>query len=855
MIKFRLNGENISYDGNPEKSLLNFLRNDQLITSVKDGCSGQAVCGACLVEINGKAKLSCSTKIKKLENAEIFTLEGVPEEIRSILSKAFVSKGAVQCGFCTPGILMRTKILFQYKRNPSSDDIKKALNAHLCRCTGFKKIIEAIELSSNELNKVNQIDLKETSGEVGTSLPKYTAIETALGERPFINDINSHGMLHASLKFSKFPRAKVLKIDIVEAEKFPGVVKVFTAKDIPGNPKTGLIFNDWPLMIGENEITNYIGDVIAGVVAETKEIAIKAVGLLKVGYEELQPVTDMQEALKEDSIKVHEGKSNLLEKCIVRRGGNADEIIKKSEFVSKGICETQRIEHAFLETEGAIAIPKKDDRIKILVNSQGIYIDRRQLAELLDIPEEKIDIKLIPTGGGFGGKEDMTVQGHVALFSYLLKKPVKLVLSRDESIRMHPKRHPVYMDITVAANENGKLTAIKLYTVGDTGAYASVGTKVMERVAGHATGGYHVPVMDLEALTVYTNNIPSGAMRGFGVPQITFALEGCIDDICKKGGFDRWQFRYDNALVEGSMTATGQILEKGVGIRATLESVKTEFYKSKFSGLACGIKNTGVGNGMPDFSDIKIIIRKKDEIEIQHGWTEMGQGVDTIAIQTLCQETGIDPAIINVTVETNAELPTGMTTSSRATVLVGNAIIDGASKLKKDLEESDLADLVGKEYRGSYLIDWTTKPGDKVNKVFTHFAYGYATQLVILDHKGKVEKVIAAHDAGKIINPALFEGQIEGAVHMGLGYALTEDLPMKDGQLISSKMKDLGIIRAKDMPEVVVKGVEVADPVGPYGAKGVGEIGLVPTAAAVANAYFQFNKKRIYKLPIQKNIK
>ena len=853
MIKFRLNGENISFDGDPEKSLLNFLRNDRLITSVKDGCSGQAVCGACLVEINGKAKLSCTSKIKNLNNSEIFTLEGVPEEIKNVLAKAFVKQGAVQCGFCTPGILMHIKILFQDNRNPSRDEIKRALNLHLCRCTGFKKIIEAIELACNNLNKSKSVEFEEVSGEVGTSLPKYTAIDTALGKRPFINDVSIEGMLHASLKFSEFSRAKVLKIDTTAAEELQGVVKVFTTNDIPGNPNTGLIFKDWPLMIGENEITNYIGDVIAGVVAESKEIANKAVDLIKVEHEELKPVTDMHEALRGDADQVHAGQSNLLEKCIVRRGGNVDEIIKNSKFVSKGIYETQRIEHAFLETEGGIAIPGQNDEIQILVNSQGIYVDRKQIAKLLAIPEEKIDIKLVPTGGGFGGKEDMTVQGHVALFSWILKKPVKLVLSRNESIRMHPKRHPVYMDITVAATESGKLAAVKLYAVGDTGAYASVGTKVMERVAGHATGGYHVPAMDLEALTVYTNNIPSGAMRGFGVPQVTFALEGCLDDICEQGNFDRWKFRYDNALVSGSMTATGQILEKGVGVRATLEAVKSEFYNAKYSGLACGIKNTGVGNGMPDFSDIKIIIRKEDEIEIQHGWTEMGQGVDTIAIQTLCQESGIDPILVKVTVETNDGLPTGMTTSSRATVLVGNAIIDGAKKLKADLENSNLSQLVGKEYSGSYLIDWTTKPGDKVDKVVTHFAYGYATQLVILDETGEVEKVIAAHDAGKIINPVLFEGQIEGAVHMGLGYALSEDLPMKNGQLMSTKMKDLGIIRAKDMPEVEVIGVEVKDPVGPYGAKGVGEIGLVPTAAAVANAYYQFYKRRTFRLPINKN--
>lgn len=854
MIFFKLNGEEIQYDGNVEKSLLNFLREDKYITSVKDGCSGQGACGACLVEINLKAKLSCKTRLKELNGAEIITLEGVPENVRQVLAKSFVKKGAVQCGFCTPGILMRTKILFHQNPNSSGNEIKKALNLNLCRCTGYKKIIEAIELAFEALKEGKEIYLPPIAG-AGTSYPKVEAIKTALGQRPFVNDIRVEGMLHAALRFSGYPRAKVKFIDPSRAKNLPGVVRIFTAGDIPGNHYTGLIFKDWPLMIGLNETTRYIGDVIAGVVAVTREIAQQAASLIEIDYEVYTPVTEMIEAIRDVSPQVHPGKSNILEKCVLRRGGNVDQRISESEFVSKGIYTTQRIEHAFLETEAAIAMPVDNDGIEMFVNSQGIYVDRRQVADLLSIPEEKINIKLVATGGGFGGKEDMTVQGHAALFAWLLKNPVKLVLTREESIRMHPKRHPVQMEIAVAADKNGKLTAVKLYAVGDTGAYASVGTKVMERVVGHATGGYHVPAVDLVAITAYTNNIPSGAMRGFGVPQVVFALEGCIDEICEKGGFDRWKFRYDNALVNGSTTATGQILEKGVGIRATLEAVKEEFYEAKFAGLACGIKNVGVGNGMPDFSDIKILIKSENEIEIQHGWTEMGQGVDTVVLQIFCQETGIDPSIVKVNVETKSGLPTGMTTSSRATVLVGNAVIDGSKKLTADLKTKSLRDLRGKVYTGRYFCDWTTKPSTENEKIITHFAYGYATQLVVLNETGEVEKVIAAHDAGRIINPALFEGQIEGAVHMGLGYALTEDLPMKDGFLVSTELRDLGIIRAKDMPEVVVKGVEVSDPVGPYGAKGIGEIGLVPTAAAVANALCRFDKKRRYSLPMKRSIK
>jgi CO/xanthine dehydrogenase Mo-binding subunit len=604
-------------------------------------------------------------------------------------------------------------------------------------------------------------------------------------------------------------------------------------------------------MIGIGETTRYIGDVLAGVVAETEEIARQAVQLIEVTYEVLEPVTDPHEAIQPKAPQVHPGKANLLETCRVYRGGDADEIIAGSDYVAEGIYQTQRIEHAFLETEGAVAMPDGDG-VHLYSNGQGIYVDRKQVASLLGLPEEKVRVTLVSTGGGFGGKEDMTVQGHASLFSWVLKRPVKVVLSRDESIRMHPKRHPVYMDIRVGCDRKGKLTGLKLYAVGDTGAYASVGTKVMERVAGHATGAYHFPCVNLEALTAYTNNIPCGAMRGFGANQVAFALEGCIDDLCKQGNFDRWQFRYNNALTEGKMTATGQVLKDGVGIRACLEAIKPFYEKARFKGLACGIKNSGVGNGMADFSDVIIEIVSETKVRVHHGWTEMGQGVHTIAQQVLYQETGINPEMVEVMADTNAGIPTGMTTSSRATALLGNAILDASKQIREDLGKHSLKELAGKIYKGNYTCDWTTKPGADVKEVITHFAYGYAAQLVVLNDKGGIETVYAAHDAGKIMNQTMFEGQIEGAVHMGLGYALSEDLPMVDAQLVTSKVRDLKILRAKDMPEVVVLGVEVKDPVGPYGAKGLGEIGLVPTAAAVANAFTDFDGIRRFELPLKK---
>lgn len=848
MITYTLNGLKETYSGDPELSLLKHLRLDKHITSVKDGCSGQATCGACTVEINGKAKLACAMKMKNLDGAEIFTPEGFPEYVKDTLAKAFVNKGAVQCGFCTPGFISRVKVLLQENPNPTIDEIHKAIKSHICRCTGYKKIEEAIIYAGVAIRSGKRLEITKTNGKVGISHPKYDAYRTAIGERAFVDDLYFEGMLYAALKFSDYPKARVLKINIREAEKVNGVHKIFTAKDIPGEKKVGLIYQDWSVMIDIGETTNYIGDVIAGVVAETDEIARAAVAKIKVEYEVYEPVTDVYKAI--DGARVHPEKPNNFNTTQFTIG-NADEALKRSKYKSKGFYETQRIEHAFLEKEAAVARPDCYGGLELFSQSQGVYEDRRQVAMILGLPEEKVRVTLVPNGGGFGGKEDLSIQGQTSLFAYLMQKPVKLTLTREESIRLHPKRHPVFMDIELGADENGKLTALKLRAVGDTGAYASVGTKVLERVAGHAAGGYYVPEVDIEAKTVYTNNIPSGAMRGFGANQVCFALESCIDDICKQAGFDRWQFRFDNALTDGLKTSTGQKVF-GVGIRACLDAVKDDFYKAKHAGLACAIKNSGVGNGMIDESKVIIEIVTENHIRIQHGWTEMGQGVHNMALQTLCEETSVSPEIIEVVVDTEAQIKTGMTTSSRATALIGLAVINASKALKEDLKTKSLKELTGKSYKGQFICDWTTKPGSDVDEQITHYSYGYAAQVCILDDQGNISKMVAAHDGGKIMNPMLFEGQVHGGVHMGLGYALTEDLPMKDGYLVTDKMKDLGILRAHETPEIEVKLVEVKDPVGPYGAKGIGEIGLVPTAAAVANGFYQYDGIKRTKLPLKR---
>jgi xanthine dehydrogenase molybdenum-binding subunit len=574
------------------------------------------------------------------------------------------------------------------------------------------------------------------------------------------------------------------------------------------------------------------------------------VGKILVEYKVLQPITDMHEAMRVGSPTVHGNGSNILSKTVTNRGDLAA-AKAASAYTAQGVFQTQMIEHGFMEPECALAYPVGDG-VEVLSQGQGVYEDRLQIAKLLGLAQTQVRVKMVPNGGGFGGKEDLATQGHAALAAYLLQRPVKVRLTRDESIAFHPKRHPIWMNYEIGCDAEGKFTFCQVAFIGDTGAYASVGMKVLERSAGHATGAYTFPVTDVVSTAVYTNNIPCGAMRGFGVNQAAFGLESLIDELCEKGGFDRWHFRYDNALDDGDMTATGQVIEAGAGAKATLLAVKDEFYKARYTGIACGIKNTGIGNGMPDSSSARIRIAAADKVIIDHGWTEMGQGVNTVSLQVVCQETGIDPRLIEVQIDTASEQEAGMTTASRATSLVGNALIGACKQLREDLQTQSLAELVGREYEGKFVVDWTTKPGAMAEKVYTHYSYSYATQLVVLDEeKGFVKKIVAAHDAGKVFNPTLFEGQLEGSIHMGLGYAISEEVVMENGRPQSTMLRKMGILRAKEMPEMEIIGVEVPDPYGPYGAKGVGEIGLVPTAGAVANALYQFDGIRRYTLPMR----
>ena len=847
MITFTLNGNETSFSGDENVSLLNFLRDEKGLTSVKDGCSGQAACGACLVEMDGKPTLACVTKMKRVADKPVITIEGFPETVRRTLGRAFIAKGAVQCGFCTPGILSRAKILLEATPDPSREDVIKALSVNICRCTGYVKIIDGILLAAKALRENLEVAWESRTG-IGYSYPKVEAYEKALGTGPYVADMKIDNLCFGALKFSEHPRAVVKKIDVIEARKMAGVIRIFTGTDIPGERYQGLTVKDWPMMVLEGETTRCIGDVLACVVADTEQIARAAAEKITIDYEVLTPLTEMSDA-KDSKILVHES-GNLLKETIVRRGKVIEDVFVHSAHVVEGEFETPFIEHGFLEPEASISLPDGKGGLIVYSQSQAIFKDRGQIASLLSMDEDKIDVVLMSAGGAFGGKEDLTVQHHAALAALILQRPVRVRLSRPDSLRMHPKRHRMKLSYKLACDKHGMLTGLRARIIGDTGAYASMGGAVVARTGTHAGAAYHIPNVDVISEAYYTNNPVAGAFRGFGVNQSNFAMESMVDELCSKGGFDKYQFRYDNALHIGSMTTTGHVLQEGVGLRECLEAVKDAYKGAKYAGLACAIKNCGIGNGIDEISETKLKVVAPDKIELYHGWSEMGQGIDTVARQVLAEVCGLDDSIaIEVISATSGGARGGATTASRGTALLGNSTILAAEKLKTDLANNSLAVLVGKEYFAKYLVDWTTSH-DVDGEIISHFSYGYAVHLAILDETGKLQAIHAAHDAGRIINPTLFEGQVEGGVVMGMGFALSENYPVKDGRLTSDRMSKLGLPKAKDVPEIKVFGVECPDLSGPFGAKGVGEISSIPTAAAIANSYYSFDGVRRYTLPL-----
>ncbi len=853
-VTLTLDGRARTVEAHPGESLLDLLRGPLGVTSPKRGCQPAGQCGACVVLVDGEPQSSCTISAEGAEGLVVGTLEGLPAAERELFARAFAHTHGLQCGFCTPGIVMRAKHLLDHNPAPTRNEIARALDEHLCRCTGYLKVIDAIELVARA-RRGEPLPEPDVDGALGRRTERWKAREMTLGTRPYVDDLRAPGMLFGALHLSAHARARVVRIDVSKARAHLGVVAVATAREVPGERWNGLLYDDWPAFVAEGEEVRYVGDVLAAVAAESEVAARAAAALVEVEYEPRPALLSPDDALAPGAARVNPRHDNLLSRSVIRRG-DVDAALAASAHVVSDTWQTQRIEHLFLEPECAFAVPRADGVLHLYTQGQGVFDDRRQVARLLGVPEERVFVELVPNGGGFGGKEDMSVQAQTALLAWLTKRPVKLALSRRESIRVHTKRHPVRIALSLGCDAEGRLTAVRARVVGDSGAYASVGSKVLERCAGHLCGPYRVANVDVESLAVYTNNPPCGAMRGFGVNQAAFALEGALDRLAAASGLDRWEIRWRNAVEVGDVLGTGQRIEKSVGIKATLQAIRPHWERARAegraAGIACGLKNTGLGNGAEEWGKARLVVEPDGGVACYNGYTEMGQGLFTLIQQFAAEVTGLPASIFRPRVDATFALACGQTTGSRGTLFAGNATIEAAKRLRADLDAGHrLADLVGRVYAGDVKIDDTTPLDSTAPRLKTHTTYGFATQMVTLDTAGRVDRVVAAHDIGRILNPALAEAQIQGAVHMGLGYALTEELPCADGMPVTFSLYQLGVLRAKDMPEVETLLIEAPEPEGPFGAKGVGEIGLVPTAAAVHGALEAFDGVRRTTLPMK----
>ena len=851
MYSFFVNGCQVSTS--KKQSLLRFLRDEMHLTSVKDGCS-QGACGACTVLIDGETCKACVPQTDRLEGRSIITVDGLSKWESEVYTYAYGEAGAVQCGFCIPGMIMCTKGLLDRNPDPTEEEIKYALRNNYCRCTGYVKIIAAVKLAAKIMRAGKIPAAGADDWLLGSRVHRLDVEEKVLGYGKYPDDYYLDGMCYGTALRSKYPRARVLSIDTTAAKALPGVIDVFTAADIPGENKIGHLKHDQYTMIPVGGLTHYLGDAIALVAAEDMETAEKAKKLIKVEYEVLPAVHNIQEAAAEGAPLVFDEETTNVQAYKHVSRGNADEAISKAAHVISHHFETPWTEHAFLEPECAVAYIDDDGDVMIISTDQSAYCTFHESSLMLGTDKVKCQNALV--GGGFGGKEDMTVQHLAALITYLTRRPVKVRLTRAESLLIHPKRHHFEMDFTMGCDEEGHIMGVKAKVASDTGAFASLGGPVLERACTHAAGPYAYENFEIEGRAYYTNNPPAGAFRGFGVTQTCFATETLLNMMADEIGITPWEIRYRNAIRPGGVLPNGQIVDESTGLVETLEAVKEEYEAAlaagKPVGIACAMKNAGVGVGIPDWGRVKLIVEDDAKLHIYSGASCIGQGLGTVLVQMTVTNTDLTrDDIVYERSNTWIAPDSGTTSCSRQTMITGEACRRACEKLMEAKgSDKSLKDLIGQEFYGDYLAKTDPLGADVPNPV-SHVAYGYATQVCILNEKtGKIDRMIAAHDVGKAVNPLSCEGQIEGGVVMSIGYAVREKYPIDENCKPIEKYGSIGLIRAHEIPKIDAividkPGLNVA-----CGAIGIGEITSIPTAPAITDAYYRYDGSRRYVLPI-----
>ena len=855
MATFTVNGQTVQAEKN--QKLIRFLRDELRLTSVKDGCS-EGACGTCHVLIDGKATKACVPSTDKLEGKTVLTVEGLSDWEKAVYTYAFGKAGAVQCGFCIPGMVISAKALLDANPAPTREEAAFAIRNNICRCTGYVKIIDGILLAAKIFREGKLPAASADDWQVGSRVHRLDVEEKVLGYGQYPDDVYVDGMCYGGAVRSQYARARVLRIDTSEAEALEGVVCVLTQKDIPGKVNVGHLKKDQPTLIGIGEITHYLGDAVALVCARDQETLEAAKKLVKVEYEVLPAVHSPAEAAAPGAPLVFEEEESNMQAYKHVSRGDAAGAIARSKYVLTEKFHTPWTEHAFLEPECCVALPLDNGGVKLLTTDQSSHTTMHECAAMLGVDYEHCQVQNMLVGGGFGGKEDMSVQHHAALLAYVARVPVKVKLSRQESILVHPKRHSMDMEFTMGCDENGIIQGVKASVVSDTGAFASLGGPVLERACTHAAGPYAYENFEIEGYAYYTNNPPAGAFRGFGVTQTCFCTETLLNQMAELVGISPWEIRYRNAIRPGGVLPNGQIVDGSTGLVETLEAIKPAYDAAVAAGdpvgIACAMKNAGVGVGIPDWGRCKLIVEPDGKVHIYSGASCIGQGLGTVLVQTVVTCTGLRRGdVVYERSNTWIAPDSGDTSGSRQTLVTGEATRRACAKLKAELDGGKtLAQLTGQEFYGEYLAKTDPLGADVPNPV-SHVAYGYATQMCILDREtGKIKKMVAAHDVGKAVNPLSVEGQIEGGVVMSMGYALTERYPIDENCRPTAKYGMLGLFRANQLPQEEIEAIVVEKPgldvAG--GAIGIGEITSIPTAPAIADAYYRWDGERRFELPL-----
>jgi len=913
LLKLTVNKKTVERDIPESRTLAEFLRLDLGLTGTKIGCE-EAECGICTVWVDGVPVDSCVYPAFKAQGREIVTIEGLAQngELHPV-QNAFIEHGAVQCGFCTPGLIMTAAALVDENPDPNEHDIKVALKDTYCRCTGYTSVIRAIQSAARQKRgedplPVNDPAVTEPMRAISRSVPPIDVREKVTGEAKYTDDYVFEGMLIARTLRSPYPHARILSIDTSQAAALPGVAALLTHKDVPGENLHGLVYRDWPVLC--DDVVRYVGDAVAIVAAEDAEIAAQALELIKVDYEPLPVVADPEYAHSPDAPVLHANHptGNLLKHIKVRHG-DIEAGFAQADVIIEREYRTPTTEHAFLEPECAIGIPAgygDHDKLTVYVGSQIPYQDRNQIAQAMALPEEKVRVIGTLIGGGFGGKEDIAGQIHVAMLATVTGRPVKMLYTRHESLLFHPKRHATIIRIKTGATRDGKLTAVQAELYGDGGAYASLSDKVMTRATTHATGPYEVPNAKIDCFAMYTNNPPSGAFRGFGVTQSAFAVEQNMDLVAEAIGMDPIEFRLKNAQRVGVTTATGQLLRESVGLIETIEKVQQDMIahhngtgfrwawregsKAYGWGIAAAYKNTGLGGGAPDRSEAEVEAFEDGTLEVRSAAADMGQGIAHVVAQCVAEEMQVPYDRVKVLLCDTDRTPNGgPTTASRQTFMTGNAARLASVALREALTRSaaEMLDAPPDQLRYEEgllrengtsvpigdVVRWMKQHGQiaRVSQEYwapktqplgtggdMHFAFSYATQAALVEvdlETGEIHvlKIVSGTDIGRAINPLMLQGQIEGGIIMAMGNCLTEAYIVEDGLPWTQFLSRYKMPSIKHTPQIISHLVEHRAAEGPYGAKGVGEIPSINTTPAICNAITAATGVRIFSLPVDQD--